>query len=774
LTQKELSIEELKFLKESKMNFEGDLITEYIERGYNLCPVSKGTKDQYLHKWSLLQEKKATLQQINGWRGKYNSDWVLVCGKQNNNIIVIDFDDPEIYERYFSEYKKMLSRSPSGGYHLYIKAKKLPGATNGFGGFLIDIKGEGGVCHIPPSEGNDWIFFESEPDKIDINIEDWILSLLPSGKIESKYKTGEIPADIFGYAREKLKITFEDKKGRYLKCTCPFHRGGKETDGSLTIFAHDQKFWCFSCHKKGGMFELIKEFETGITENEILERYGLVKEPGTIVQKIVKLAKDSCKFVKDQNNTTYAVIVKNQCDMDQNIYVIDSLGFRWWLAHNYEATYEVLPSDNQASQAMKHLAGFAITKGERIRSFNRIGMGNNNSKEIFYDIGDGSYLKIEPDDINVVKSTDLFFRRESHQGIQVLPHKFNPMDTIKLFDIINVKEQKSKLLLIAWLVTSLLPDEEHPVLLLHGSQGAGKSVAARITKRLIDPTSSEKNELSRLNAKDYGQITFTLAHNFVTIFDNISFTDKSIDDILCLGVTGGSEIKRALFTNSETVSTDISSTIILTTINPDLITAGDLGDRSIQIELDRPVGKFLNRKFIDAHFNSVKPDIFGGLIALVQLYLEKKEELEKEPSNFRMTTYAAVGKLVAETLGLGSFEEAYMADQLYISRSVLENEPLSQFVYYMADNHPKTPYSFSDLLTEMQNWANENGINTTIGKDFPTGSKGISQKLKRLEEDLRRSWKIVSTRCDVNKSRGIMFSKPGAIDLREAKIDEEE
>ena len=104
----------------------------------------------------------------------------------------------------------------------------------------------------------------------------------------------------------------------------------------------------------------------------------------------------------------------------------------------------------------------------------------------------------------------------------------------KLFEIINVKEEKSKLLLIAWLVTALLPDEEHPILLLHGSQGAGKSVAARIHKRLIDPTSSEKNELARLNKKDQNSITYTLSHNFVTIFDNISSTDKDIDDIVGL------------------------------------------------------------------------------------------------------------------------------------------------------------------------------------------------------------------------------------------------
>ena len=765
------NIEELK----TKVTvFEGDLIEEYLRRGYNIGPVKKGTKDQYLFSWSEYQEKKATKKEVMAWRGQYSADWVMVCGKANNNIIVIDFDDPEIYEQYFSDFKKMLSRSPSGGYHLYIKAKKLPEPSNGFGGFLIDIKSQGSVCHIPPSEGNDWIYFESEPDEVKNSVEDWIESLLPSGKIESKFKANyfekaPIPVNIISYAKDKLKITFEDKKGRYLKCTCPFHRGGQEKDGSLTIFNHDQKFWCFSCHKKGGLYELIKEFESGITEQEILDRYGLIKEPETIVQKVIKLAKDNCRFVKDQNNISYAVIEKNKEGIQHDICVINSKEYSYWLSDMYERVYEVFPSTNQANQASKHLEGYAIAKGERIKSCNRIGASS--SKEVIYDIGDGRYLQITPEDISIIRNTNLFFRRESHQGVQVIPKKYEPKEVMKLFDIINVKDKRSKLLLIAWLVTALLPDEEHPILLLHGSQGAGKSVAARIQKRLIDPSGSEKNELSRLNKKDQNQMTFTMAHSLVTIFDNISSTDKEIDDILCLGVTGGAELKRALFTNSETVTTDIASTIILTTINPDLITVGDLGDRAISVELQRPVNEFLNKRYLDDKFDAIKPDIFGGLLALVQIYLQNRESLEKQPSRFRMTTFSACGKIVSETLKLGSFEDAYSQDQLNISKSVLDNEPLSQFIYYMADKFPNIEHSFGDLLKDMQEWANGEGINITMGRSWPQNIKSLSQKVKRLEEDIRKSWGISTKRVEMGKQRGVIFSKPG-VGLMEKREEE--
>jgi hypothetical protein len=439
--------------------------------------------------------------------------------------------------------------------------------------------------------------------------------------------------------------------------------------------------------------------------------------------------------------------------------VVTSREYGYWLADIYEKNYEVFPSPNQANQAKNHLEGYAIAEGEKVRSFNRI--GSLNTDEVIYDVGAGRYLKVTKEKISIENDTDLFFRRESHQGIQTLPKKYDVRNVLKLFEIINVKEEKSKLLLIAWLVTALLPDEEHPILLLHGSQGAGKSVAARINKRLIDPTSSKKNELSRLNKKDQNSITYTLSHSFVTIFDNISSTDKDIDDILCLGVTGGSEIKRALFTNNETINTDISSTIILTTINPDLITAGDLGDRSIQIELDRPVNNFLNTKYIDNKFDSIQGDVFGGLIAFVQLYLQKREELEREPSMFRMTTFSSCGKLISETLNLGSFQEAYAADQLTISKSVLDNEPLSQFLYYIADKNSEVPFAFTDLLKEMQEWANEEGINVTMGRSWPNSVKSLSQKIKRLEEDMRKSWAITTTRLELGKNRGIKFSKPG-------------
>ena len=59
-----------------------------------------------------------------------------------------------------------------------------------------------------------------------------------------------------------------------------------------------------------------------------------------------------------------------------------------------------------------------------------------------------------------------------------------------------------------------------------------------------------------------------------------------------------------------------------------------------------------------------------------------------------------------------------------------------------------------------------------MGKSWPTNVKFMSQKVKRLEEDLRKSWGIVTTRLDVNKNRGIMFSKPGTGLMEQQKREE--
>src|SRR5437879_3581114 len=68
-----------------------------------------------------------------------------------------------------------------------------------------------------------------------------------------------------------------------------------------------------------------------------------------------------------------------------------------------------------------------------------------------------------------------------------LPAPVTGTDLSPLKEMLNVTAT-SWPLLVAWLVSCLIPNIPHPVLLLRGEQGTGKTSAMRLLGKLIDPS----------------------------------------------------------------------------------------------------------------------------------------------------------------------------------------------------------------------------------------------------------------------------------------------
>src|SRR5206468_557800 len=81
-----------------------------------------------------------------------------------------------------------------------------------------------------------------------------------------------------------------------------------------------------------------------------------------------------------------------------------------------------------------------------------------------------------------------------------------------------------------------------PVLQLHGEQGATKSTAAKVLRRLIDPNKS----LLRKAPKTDDDLLISAAHSWVMTFENTSRIEPSLSDAICRLSTGGGLSKRAL------------------------------------------------------------------------------------------------------------------------------------------------------------------------------------------------------------------------------------
>jgi|GEM_PF-6509168 len=129
----------------------------YVSYGLSVIPLKPGEKVPLI-KWEQYQKEPPSIVEVQKWFKDTDNNIAIVCGRVSRNLVVIDFDDKEVYEKFMkelgsdSELKDIIDNTwlveTGKGYHVYlrvdrpIKTGKLP---------KIDIKGEGGYVVAPPS-----------------------------------------------------------------------------------------------------------------------------------------------------------------------------------------------------------------------------------------------------------------------------------------------------------------------------------------------------------------------------------------------------------------------------------------------------------------------------------------------------------------------------------------------------------------------------------------------------------------------------------------------
>jgi hypothetical protein len=131
----------------------------YVSYGLSVIPLKPGEKTPLI-KWEKYQEEPPSTAEVQKWFDGSNNNIAIICGKVSGNLVVIDFDDAGVYEKFLhevesdAELKDIIGSTwlvkTGKGFHIYlrvdtdkpVKTGKLP---------KIDIKGEGGYVVAPPS-----------------------------------------------------------------------------------------------------------------------------------------------------------------------------------------------------------------------------------------------------------------------------------------------------------------------------------------------------------------------------------------------------------------------------------------------------------------------------------------------------------------------------------------------------------------------------------------------------------------------------------------------
>lgn len=403
---------------------------------------------------------------------------------------------------------------------------------------------------------------------------------------------------------------------------------------------------------------------------------------------LIAIQDSGAELFHDQYNDTYIA----HYGEGSSVAKINSKITKLWLVNYAYNNLQALPSTDTINRVIQSLSAKAYFEGSR-HSLEVRSVHNNN--ELWYDLG-GWAVRITQDGWNISHNVPLAFKRFPHQKKQAEPLSGGSLQL--LLKYVNIKNESDQLLFLVYVVAAFIPDYPHPLLILHGAQGAGKTTPMKVMKELIDPS-----ELGGLSApKNIETFVQTISHHSFMFYDNLSTMQEWFSDALARAATGDSFSKRELYTDDDDVIYRFQKTIALNGINQ-VVYKSDLLDRSILLNLERISPE--NRKEAQVFWTDFERDkplilgaIFDTLVKALAIYPTVR--LDRLP---RMADFARWGYAIAEASGYSGekFIEAYNSNITIQHDEAIEANPVAQtIIEFMSDRDTwqGTPAELYNLL----------------------------------------------------------------------------
>lgn len=444
-----------------------------------------------------------------------------------------------------------------------------------------------------------------------------------------------------------------------------------------------------------------------------------------------------------EDEEAYAAIELNG---HREILPVRGRGFRRWLIREFIKSTGRIPNTDALNQVIHAFDALAGEKQHRLHL--RIAEYEG---AFWYDLADPGWraIKITPTGWGVVDKPPIIFRRYQNTGAQVEP-KQDGGNLWELFELVNLKSENDKILLLVYLVTLLVPEIPKPILVVYGEKGAGKSTLLRIIRTLVDPAVEPLLTLR----SDERELAIQLDHNYAAFFDNISGVSQWQSDFLCRAATGAGFTTRALYTDEEERIFRLKRAVGITGIN--LVAGGtDLQDRFLSIELER-IDKKERReeREILTEFERLRPYLFGAMLNALAEAMQIKPQM-KFSELPRMADFAAWGAAVAEAIGIDSkdFMAAYWQNIGQINEGVLESHPLAAAIVALLQRKHEWKGAPGKLLEELENVATEERIDTK-SKAWPKSSASLTRRLREIASNLAEAGIKIETGKDTGGIKG--------------------
>ncbi len=348
---------------------------------------------------------------------------------------------------------------------------------------------------------------------------------------------------------------------------------------------------------------------------------------------------------------------------------------------------------------------------------------------IYVDTGDaaGTVLRITAQGWEATQGAPVTFRRTELTGAYVTPSRGGQVSD--LFQFLNVAEHDRPLLL-AFLVSTYLPNMPHPVLTLAGEQGTGKSTATRLLVDLTDPSPVPLRKPPR----DADGLVTAFAGSWVAALDNLSTVSDWLSDSLCRAVTGEGDVRRQLYTDGGLSVFAFRRVVILTGIDFAGL-RGDLSERMLLVQLERITdGHRVDEQSLLDRWRAALPGILGALLDLLVLVLQELPAVRLESSP-RMADFARVLAAVDRVLGGDGFAR-YSAQSAELAADTLTASPFTERLLRVSLDELTTASALLDKVTPTDPaWK--------VPRGWPKSAREVTTVLKRDAPALRKQGWIV-------------------------------
>lgn len=446
---------------------------------------------------------------------------------------------------------------------------------------------------------------------------------------------------------------------------------------------------------------------------------------------LIKEITGQCTLFHDQYGEPWLLQKSESYDLCK----IGSKKFRRWLGAYVYHTHKFVLKNNQVRDITEALGSIALYEGAgekqlEVRSF--LTGGN-----LWYDLGK-SAVKIGQNGWEIVKQPPILFRQYNHQEEQVIPVRNGNVQLLRQF--VNIESDEDWALFLIFAISAFIPTFPKPVLVLTGSQGAGKTTPMRMLKKLIDPSVLPSNG----SPSDQEEMSRMADRHSVIFFDNLSNLSSKVSDLLCKLVTGDGFSRRTKYTDDDETIFVSKRAIMMNGINS-FITRADLLDRAIILEIERiSEDKRLAEDELWQKFEAERPKILGGIFDILSraMSLYGSDVPDKLP---RMADFAKWG--IAINSAIKQIDENWSVDfiKAYEENIELQNEeaiqanPVAVAAQMLVKENIVWKGTATQLFNEFETSNDAEKRYLTWHTMWPKDPSHIVRSLNRAEANLKRA-----------------------------------